>query len=304
MRRVAVCVCTYRRNEPLERLLTRLAEIGEAAHDFELALVVADDNPGALARPVVEAFADRFPLGVYHLVNGTQNISNGRNLALAKAVEIADVAVMTDDDCVPEPQWIDALLRSFEAAGADSVTGPMVADVADGAASWIHRERLFERLDAFPAADVAIEHGQTNNCLISCEWLRAHPAHRFDPALGRLGGEDMVFFRGAVRLGLRSWFSADAKVHSVEPLEELTLRALVRTYCWLGNSDAVVNLHLGTATRRRLALRGVRRVVESSLRPIGRLARGKRPEVRSALVLAARGGGAVAGSFGVRVRHH
>lgn len=304
MRRVAVCVCTFKRDEPLRRLLTRLAEISDAATGYELALVVADDNPDLSARAVVESFASRFPLGAHHLVNGTQNISNGRNLVLAKACELADVAVMTDDDCLPEPQWIDALLATFDTTGADSVTGPMLADPAPGAAAWIEREGLFAALDSFPDHDVELGHGQTNNCLLSCAWLRANADHRFDPALGRLGGEDMAFFRTAVRRGMRSWFSAAARVHSIEPLDELTLRALLRTYYWLGNSDAVVNLRLGDASRLRLALRSARRILSAAAGPLQAVARRRPPHVRTALVLLARGAGGIAGAMGVRVRHH
>ena len=304
MTRVAVCLCTYRRNEPLARLLQRLAQIQAQSPHLELAVVVADDNPNAAAGEVVEQFAGSFALGAHHLVNGTQNISNGRNLVLAAALELADVLVMTDDDCLPELQWIDALLATFAATGAHSVTGPMIADLPDDAPKWIRREGLFERLESFPTADSPLDHGQTNNCLISCVWLREHPDHRFDPALGTLGGEDMVFFRGAIALGMQSWFSASARVHAMEPIDELRLGALLRTYCWLGNSEAVTNLQLGSASRGRLLLRGVRRTLSAAAVPVRRVLRGRPPGLRSTSVLVARGLGLVIGALGVRVRHH
>ncbi len=304
MRKVAVCVCTYRRNGPLERLLHRLVEIGASTSSVELGVVVADDNPDQAARAIVEAFNDRFSLGTRYLVNGTQNISNGRNLVLAEATTFADLAAMTDDDCLPDHGWIGALLRTYDDQGVDSVTGPLLVELAAGAAPWITRERLFDRLDSFPADDVPLDSGQTNNCLIACDWLRRHPDHRFDPALGRLGGEDMVFFRGAVLIGMRSHFSAAAKVYAIEPLEDLTLRALVRTYFWLGNSEAVTNLELESSGRTRIFLRGGRRCARSVAGPIVAVCRGRSPELRSALVLTARGLGVVSGALGARVRHH
>lgn len=303
MTRIAACVCTYGRNEPLRRLLNRLAEIADAG-PHELALIVADDNPDQGARPVVDAFSGRFPLGVHYLVNGTQNISNGRNLVLNRAVELADFAVMTDDDCLPDARWVDALLATQAATGADAVSGPMIADPPPGAPAWIAREGLFDALDQFAPVDGELDHGQTNNCLLSCHWLAEHPEHRFDPAFGRLGGEDMVFFRTAVRSGMRAWFSAAALVHAVEPLEEMRLRALMRTSYWLGNSDAVVNLRLGDAGPGRVALRGAKRTVLALGGPLVHLARGRRPRIRTALVLAARGVGTLVGAAGVRVRHH
>ena len=304
MTRIAACVCTYRRNEPLARLLERLAEIQAASPELQLAVVIADDNPGATAREVSERFASRFALGVHHLVNGTQNISNGRNLVLAAAVDLAEFAVMTDDDCVPEPQWLQALLATQAATGADAVTGPMLADIPDTAPRWIRDEGLFAQLEEFPTADEPIDHGQTNNCLITCAWLRANREHRFDPELGRLGGEDMVFFRGAVQRGMRSYFSAAARVHAIEPMAELQLRALWRTYFWLGNSEAVTNRTLGSAGAVRLLARGGKRTVLAAVRPVQRALRRRPLQLRSSSVLVARGLGLVVGAFGVRVRHH
>lgn len=304
MTRIAACVCTYRRHEPLARLLDRLAEIQAASPELELAVVVADDNPGASAREVTERYAGRFALGVHHLVNGTQNISNGRNLVLAAAVELADFAVMTDDDCLPEPQWLHALLATQAATGADAVTGPMLADIPSEAPVWIRDEGLFGQLEQFPTLDEPIDHGQTNNCLITCAWLRANADHRFDPALGTLGGEDMVFFRGAVQRGMRSWFSADARVHAIEPMAELTLRALWRTYFWLGNSEAVTNRTLGSAGATRLLVRGAKRTAVAVGQPLARVVRGRPLQWRSSSVLVARGLGLLVGAVGVRVRHH
>src|SRR5690606_24341428 len=145
-------------------------------------------------------------------------------LALATGLEVGEVIVMTDDDCLPEPQWIDALLDTRAATGADAVSGPMITDVHPAAAPWIVAQGVFSDDDQAMAPDgAALDLGQTNNCLIDGAWLRAHPDHRFDPEFGRIGGEDMVFFRGAIAQGMRSVFSAAARVHAVEPLDDLTL---------------------------------------------------------------------------------
>lgn len=303
--RVVACACTYRRNEPLRRLLTRLAEMGDAAAGrFELGVVVVDDNPNGEAEPVTQEYTGRFSLGIHYRRSGKQNISLGRNLALATGVEIGDVLVMTDDDCLPEPQWIDALLATQAATGADAVSGPMIADVAPDASPWITRQGLFDRELVLADEGAELSIGQTNNCLLRSEWLGKHPDHRFDPEFGRIGGEDMVFFKGAIKLGMRSRFSVDARVHAVEPLAELTLGALVRSRFWWGNSEAVINHHCGDASRPRLALRGLRRLATATAEPVIRLLRGRPPQVRSALVASARAAGVVAGALGYQHNHH
>jgi len=304
--RVAACVGTYRRNDPLRVLLERLAEIGEASSDrFSLAVVIVDDNPDGAAEPVVRSFEGRFPLGVHYRRCGKQNISLVRNLLLETAMEIADVLVMTDDDCLPEPQWIDALLDTRSHIGADAVSGPMITDVHPEAAAWITEQEVFAHDDQSYAEDgTTIPIGQTNNCLIDLAWLRANSDHRFDPAFGRIGGEDMVFFSGATARGLRSVYSARARVHAVEPLDELGLWALVKSRYWWGNSEAVTNNQTGEASRPRLVLRGGRRMTTALARPFTRVARRQPPHLRFTLLQVVRAAGLLTGALGVRVRHH
>lgn len=302
---VAACVCTYRRNEPLRRLLTRLAEMAAASADrFQLGLVVVDDNPGGTAEAVVHEFEGRFPLGVHYRTAGHQNISMGRNIALATGGSFADVIVMTDDDCLPDPGWIDALLTTRAATSADAVSGPMLVSLPPGAPAWLTKQGVFDDEQEQHRDGAVIGLGQTNNCLLSSAWLAAHPDHRFDPEFGRIGGEDMVFFRGAVRLGLRSVHSAAAIVRADEPLDEVTVRGLVTSRFWWGNSEAITNLQLGDATRARLAARGTRRVGRAMLRPPANLLRLRPPHLRAAIIAASRGGGMVVGALGKRVNHH
>ena len=303
--RVAACICTYRRNEPLHRLLTRLASMAATSADrYDLGVVVVDDNPDGIAETVVREFEAAFPLGVHYRRAGHQNISIGRNLALEAATPLADFIAMTDDDCLPDTPWIDALLSTQAATGADSVSGPMLVSLPHDAPVWLAEQSVFDDEQERHADGAVIALGQTNNCLLSCRWLEAHPDHRFDPEFGRIGGEDMVFFRGAIQRGLLSVHSAAAVVRADEPLEEVTLRALVRSRFWWGNSEAITNLQLHDATRFRVALRGGRRTLRAVLRPIGRLLRLRPPHLRAATIAAARGCGMVVGALGLRVNHH
>jgi succinoglycan biosynthesis protein ExoM len=303
--RVAACVCTYRRNEPLHRLLTRLAAMAaDAQGRYTLGVVVVDDNPGGTAEPVPEEFAQQFPLGVHYRRSGHQNISLGRNIALEAGCEIADFIVMTDDDCLPDPVWIDALLATRSATGADSVSGPMLVALPPGAPPWLTTQGVFDDEQERHTDGAIIPLGQTNNCLLSVPWLVAHPDHRFDPEFGRIGGEDMVFFRGAVALGLKSVYSTAAIVRADEPLNELTLRALMRSRFWWGNSEAITNLRLDDVSRLRVALRGIRRIVQASVKPLANLVHRRPSQTRASIITASRGAGMVVGALGKKVNHH
>ena len=303
--RVMACVCTYKRNEPLRLLLERLAEIGDAsAERFRLGVVVVDDNPGGAAESVAMSFADRFPLGLQYRRSGKQNISLGRNIAIETGTEYGDVLVMTDDDCIPDLVWIDRLLDTWQRTGADSVSGPLVTELPEGAPAWIREQQVFDFDHPQIPEGSRLEIGQTNNSLMDVAWLRAHPQHRFDPEYGRIGGEDMMFFHGAVRLGMRSVHSAQAIVRQHEPLEDLTYRAMLRARYWWGNSEAVTNVASGSAARPRVFARGAKRLLAAVAMPLKRLLARKSPRLRVATMSAARAAGLMTGALGLRANHH
>ena len=86
-------------------------------------VVVVDDSPEQCAREVVGRFEGCFELGIHYRVSGHHNISLARNLAIGTASEMADWVAMTDDDCEPEPDWLEVFLDVQRRTGADAVAG-------------------------------------------------------------------------------------------------------------------------------------------------------------------------------------
>ena len=208
--KVIVAVCTYRRNEQLRRLLSHLLEAATEARELCIVGgVVVDDNADGSAEPVVAEFADRLELGVQYRSSGQQNISIARNLALEAALANGDWIVMTDDDCVPDRQWLVALVAAQLRTGADAISGPMVRRAPVDSPRWLVEQPLEQGVPRWER-DTELWFASTHNSMLSSSWLRSHPDHRFDPQLGRLGGEDMLFFKTAHRRGLRITYSPDA----------------------------------------------------------------------------------------------
>ena len=62
---IAVAICTYKRNEPLAVLLESLIACAERVRErAAVGVVIVDDTQDEQARPVAEAFAGRFELGL------------------------------------------------------------------------------------------------------------------------------------------------------------------------------------------------------------------------------------------------
>jgi len=287
----------------LTRLLEALPQCAERVRArAAVGVVIVDDTKSGQARPVADGFAKQFELGVEYRISGQQNISRARNLAVETATEMADWTVMTDDDCEPPTEWLEALLDMRERTGADAVTGRMVRRVPDGSPRWI-TEQPFLELGVEEWADGSeMEAAATFNTLISSRWLKAHPQIRFEPDYGVIGGEDMVFFRAARAAGLTIRFSKDAFVYENEPAERATFTYQLYVHFWHGNSAALACIESGMK-RSRMFVHGAASMVRAIARPASRVVRGQTPQLRYCIAQLLHASGKLLGTAGVRVDH-
>jgi succinoglycan biosynthesis protein ExoM len=301
--KIAVAICTYKRNDALSHLLQTLLICSERVRGAAaVGIVVVDDTPEGEARPVAEAFREMFELGLQFRVSGRRNISLARNLALETAMEMAPWIAMTDDDCEPVSDWLSALLETQDRTGADAVTGVMIRRVPEGSPKWLNDEPFLTLGADFPPDGAEMTTAFTNNCLISSSWLMDHPAIRFDPALGRVGGEDMVFFRTARAAGLRIHYSKHGYVYENEPASRATLSYQLRRFLWHGNSSYVSSVESGTRPAKMFK-HGIGSFARGLARPILRAARGESPQWRYCCASLMQAIGILIGPLGIRLKH-
>jgi glycosyltransferase involved in cell wall biosynthesis len=302
-KRIAVAVCTYKRNEPLTVLLHALTACAERIKNRgAVGVVIIDDTADGQARAVVEEFAGRFELGLAYRISGKQNISIARNLALETALDIGDWIAMTDDDCEPPSQWLEVLLDLQQRTGADAVTGRIVRRAPDDAPAWITDQPFLDLGVEVRPDGSEMTVAATFNTLISSRWLRAHPQIRFDPNMGVVGGEDMVFFRAAHAAGLRICFSELGFVYENEPRERATFGYQLYVYFWHGNSAALACVENGMK-RWRVFVHGTASFIRAGVRPMSRLLRGQKPQLRFCLAQILHAAGKQLGAAGVRIEH-
>ncbi|MCA1653253.1 MAG: glycosyltransferase [Sphingomicrobium sp.] len=302
--RIVVAICTYKRNEQLRILLKSLEVCADRIRDqAAVGIVIVDDTPAGEARGACEEFASSFELGLEYRICGHQNISLARNLALETAIPLADWIGMTDDDCDADPRWLEAFLDVAKRTRADAVTGAMARRAPPGSPAWLVEQPFLDvgisrGGDGAPASTAA-----TNCSMIRSEWLRQHPDSRFKPELGVLGGEDMVFYRSARAEGLDIRFSSHGYVYEDQPSSRLTYRYQLFRFFWEGNSSYVTCVENGVPPWR-MFVHGVGSLLRAMTRPLMRLARGQKPQLRYCLAEMGNGLGKMIGVFGVRIAHH
>ena len=108
-----VAICTRERPEQLARTLAAVARLADAGHR----ILVVDNAPNTTRTREVVA---RFP-GVCYVCEPIPGLNVARNRAMREAT--TDLVAFTDDDAVPEPEWLDALIANFSDPRVQCATG-------------------------------------------------------------------------------------------------------------------------------------------------------------------------------------
>ncbi len=102
---VSVIVMTFNRPEPLKRCLKSLVAQTIGQNSFEVVLVDVSQPP---VTSVVESF--QHSLSIRHLTVENRGVAGNRNMGAQFAG--GELLVYLDDDCVAEPQWLEAIFKT------------------------------------------------------------------------------------------------------------------------------------------------------------------------------------------------
>jgi cellulose synthase/poly-beta-1,6-N-acetylglucosamine synthase-like glycosyltransferase len=199
---IAVVVPTHDRAHLLPRLVACLAAQRDAG-DFEVVIVddaSTDDTPRVLA-----ALASRSAIPV-HVERLPRNAGPATARNVGWRATSAPVVAFTDDDCLPQPQWLARLRASAEVA--DIVQGRTLPEPSQ-------RERAgpFSRLLV-----VGHETGFYQTCNIAYRRTVLEQHGGFDESFRYPAGEDSDLAWRAKDAGATTCFDPDALVfHDVPP---------------------------------------------------------------------------------------
>lgn len=218
--RLSVVVPCHDRMGLLARTLHALAA-QRLPDGTEWEVVVADNHPDALARPLVEGLVAPVPFR-HVAAEPHRNIAAARNRGVAAAG--GEFIAFVDDDEAPEPACLAAHLAALERTGADASFGPKFPVFEGGAApDWDPAGDYF-RTDLALPADTRLNpldwwHAGgrgvgTGNSLLRRATCLVGDAP-FNETLGRAGGEDTLLFFTLAKQGRHFIWTPDARVQEV-----------------------------------------------------------------------------------------
>lgn len=320
MVRVTIAICTFRRPALLERTLAGIAsQVFVNGRRPRLDVVVVDNEGDPRVPDLVEAFAAASRLPSRCVVEPRRGISQARNAALDLIGEESDFVAFIDDDEVPSPCWLQALLETQARTGAAVVCGPVAPAFAGRPPRWIEEGGFFRqprrpvglRIEAEEGE--AVEEASTNNALVRMTEVRRGRV-RFDHGFGLSGGEDVLFFRALKAQGAAIAWSPNAAVSEHVPVERARFAYLAREYFRCGNVRATIEAMeaaaAGHSRSRRLASaaigrKALKKTVSQGSLLLAALVRGRgRAEMSGHLLELANAAGRLARVAGYRYEHY
>ena len=331
---LTIAMLTYRRNDYLAQVIPELLAQADDVCDAQttVSVLIVDNDPQAGARAVVEAAraalggeqpeaaesagaADSDAVAMSRLVyvhEPEPGIVAGRNRALSQA-HGSDALVFIDDDEIPSPGWLKALVSTWRAQGCAAVTGPTPPTFEGDPSAWVVASGAF---DSWEAADGAqVRSADTGNLLLDLAVVE-DLGLRFDPRYGLTGGEDSLFTRQLTRAGGVIRFAAGAVVTKRVPAARARRTWVLERSLRSGSSWARVRIDTaapdggasGRLARLRLRLgygaKGLAKAgIDGARAGVARI-RGDVP-AQARYEVSSRGGlGMVVGALGVHVREY
>ena len=243
---IDVCVCTYRRPS-LADTLRSLAAL-RLDGGTRIRVVVADNDETPSARELAVSMGAELGLDLHYVHAPARNISIARNACLDNAQ--APFAAFIDDDETATRDWLSNLLTVQAATGADVVLGRVQATYPADLPGWLAKADLHS-IRPVVRADGTIDTGYTSNVLFRTAALEGL---RFDPALGRSGGEDTMFFHALHARGARLEQAKDAVVFEIVTPARGRMTWLVKRAFRSGQTHALMLRGQGLSRPKALGL--------------------------------------------------
>lgn len=306
LRRVSVVlgVVTCRRPTQLGQLLPELVAQVQSLDESATVLIV-DNDADLSARPVIEALDSEW---ITYVTESTPGIAAARNRAIDVA-GTADLLAFIDDDEVPEPGWLAALVKTQRETDSTLVTGPVRFEFESEPTNWIKNGGFFFERPHRPTGTL-VDDACSNNLLMDLEQIRKQNI-RFDVDFGLTGGSDDLFTRAVVKSAGSITWCDEARAVEIVPTSRLNREWCLKRAMRVGmtNARALVRLSgphfvVTLGVRARLALTGLARMLYGALRVLtGMVVRSDRLSATGSKGVA-RGLGFFLGALGIYYREY
>ena len=230
--RISIVIPTFRRPAALAKALGSVLALAPFADATEV--VVVDNDADRTALATVRALSAGAPIAVRYVAEPAAGVANARNAGVRAAD--GDFIAFLDDDETASADWLPQALAVQRRFDADTVFGPVIAEIPEDAPHRAYLQRFFSRLG--PDADQAIPGYYGCGGALVRKAALPDQTSPFSPERNLIGGEDDLLFGEMKRRGARFAWAATAAVIEHPAPQRLTLTYALRRAFAYGQGPA------------------------------------------------------------------
>jgi succinoglycan biosynthesis protein ExoM len=209
---ISICICTFRRNRMLGRLLRSLKN-QDTDGLFDYSIVVVDNDAAGQARETVARLRAELGLSIDYDIEPENTIPAARNRALGLA-RGNFIGIIDDDEFAPQ-HWLITLYRNVQRYGVDGGLGPVYPFYRQRPPNWMLKGRFGERPVIPTGTLLNWDQTRTGNVLLKRDVFDRHHL-RFD-LRWKTSGSDRAFFKVAIATGYSFIAVKEAPVYETVP---------------------------------------------------------------------------------------
>ncbi|MCH7884181.1 MAG: glycosyltransferase family 2 protein [Planctomycetes bacterium] len=246
--KLAVCIITYKRPNGLMRVLKGIGAQRFSDQRPDIRVVVVDNDETGSAGATCDAVRPDFAWALECSIEPRRGIPFARNTAIARAGDDVDYVAFIDDDEVPDPNWLDELLRVMKQYQADVVAGPVVPHFMEEPPAWVVKGKFYDR-QRWPTGEV-LDRAFTGNILFRRE-VFAGMGVLFDERMSLTGSSDSHFLQRVHRAGFRIVWADQALATEWVPPSRVGTRWILRRSFRVGTTTAFIMFDLHSMVKGR-----------------------------------------------------
>lgn len=294
---IVVCIPCFRRPQHLRLTLDSLVS-QRTPRSFAVVMVENDAARRESAPVAAEYLADGRLQGIC-LVEKRQGNCQAINAAFETAQALFPAAtrfLMIDDDEIASSDWLELMVRTAEATGADVVGGPVLPVFDDDSQPWLSRHPAFCPAYDYSGA-VPLIYG-CGNCLITRAVFDRFDRPAFDLRFNFLGGGDCDFFVRCRDAGMTFHWTAEAVITETVPQSRTSLGWIAKRGLRIGAINYRVQSKAAQSASARMLVfaQMVGRLPLSLVRAVGLLTSSKTVVAMHPVMVAL---GSVLAAFGI-----
>ncbi len=215
--KLSIIVCTYNRAASLAKTIDALHQ-QQVPNELEWEVVIVDNNSPDNTHQVVQQAQQQWPRLRYEFEEN-QGLSHARNHGIEHSS--GEIILFTDDDVLPETDWVTTTLAGLERHQADACGGYIAPLWEKEPPHWL-TERFYGFLAVRTDREDDYEITQANQAPFGANMgIRRNVLNTiglFDTNRGRKGnvlasGEDGDMFERILKAGFKAVFIGNSRVH-------------------------------------------------------------------------------------------